>query len=183
MKYTALVFSALLATQAAADIEATTKDGRKVLLDDNGTWHYLLETDQEQAPKMAELVLEHRQALPHGCRLGLRMTNHMESQIRTLVLRFTAFKQGDIPFETVSRGYSFIKPTTDQYQEIQFRGITCDEIDKVQVRAAHNCHVGELTKYSASEERCLELVDVKASELVTLFKKPLSPEPQSAAGQ
>ena len=118
------------------------------------------------------MSLELRKPMPNGCRFGLRMTNHLDTQIRTLVLRFTAYKKGDIPFDTVSRGYSFIKPTTDQYQEIHFRGISCDEIDKVQVRAAHNCHVGDLTKYSATEETCLDLLDVRPSDQVTLFKKP-----------
>ena len=175
MNFKAVLLGALLSTplMAHADLAATTEDGRKVVLRDSGVWEFVTE-DGEAKPKVAPLVLEKFSEIPNGCRLGLRMSNDLEAQIRTLVLRFTAFKAGDIPFETVSRGYSFLKPTTDQYQEIQFRGIACAEIDKVQVRAAHNCHVGELTKYSASEDRCLELVEVRPSELVTIFKKPIS---------
>jgi len=179
MKRRALTLALLLSTQLSlAATEATTADGRKVLLRDNGTWTFVREGAEEDKP-MARLELENRVEIPNGCRLGLRMSNNLNAQIRTLVLRFTAFKAGDIPFETVSRGYSFIKPTTDQYQEIRFRGISCEQIDKVLVRAAHNCHIGELTKYNASEDRCLELVDVRESELMTIFKKPVSAEQQT----
>jgi len=164
--------SLLLASASIADIEATTSDGKKVRLNKNGTWQYILEGEKEATPAMAKLILEKRQELPNGCRLGLRMHNDTNDQVRSLVLRFTALKPGNISFETVSRGYSYIKPTASQYQEIRFRGLSCDEIDKVQVHAAHNCHVGELTKYSASEERCLELVDVKESSKLTIYKAP-----------
>jgi len=164
--------SLLLISTAIADIEATTANGEKVRLNKNGTWQYIHEGEDEAPPAMASLVLEQRHDLPNGCRLGLRMLNDTNSQIRSLVLRFTALKPGNISFETVSRGYSYIKPTASQYQEIRFRGLSCDEIDKVRVHAAHNCHVGELTKYSASEERCLEIVDVKESDMMTIYKSP-----------
>jgi len=167
-----LIACLLLAQWAHADLQATTEDGRKVLLRDNGLWVFAPQEGAEKAAATAELVLEKRQDIPNGCRLGFRVNNNLHAQIRTLVLRFTAYKKGDIPFETVSRGYSFIKPTATQFQEIRFRGLSCDDIDKVRVRAAHNCHIGEMTKYNASEERCLELIDVAASDLMTIYKAP-----------
>jgi hypothetical protein len=129
------------------------------------------------------LQLEKIEDIPNGCRLGLRIDNRLNAHIRTLVLRFTAYKQGDIAFETVSRGYSFIKPTKNQYQEIRFRDLACADIDKVQVRAAHNCHVGELTKYSATEESCLGLVRVEESSLTTIYIAPSESAPQQATGR
>lgn len=172
MRIQTLLSAGLLAcTAAQADLQATTKDGRNVLLKDNGLWEFALEGDQPSRPR-ALLKLEKREDIPNGCRLGLRLDNRLNAQIRTLVLRFTAYKQGDIPFETVSRGYSFIKPTKNQYQEIRFRDLGCGDIDKVQVRAAHNCHVGELTKYSATEDSCLDLLRVAESRLLTIYKAP-----------
>lgn len=169
-----LLASCLAAANVAADIQATTPDGRKVLLKDNGLWEFVQSADDE-APGKASLVLEKREDIaPNGCRLGLRIHNNLSAQIRTLVLRFTAYKQGDIPFETVSRGYAFIKPTQDQYQEIRFRGVSCEGIDKVQVRAAHNCHIGDLTKYSATEDACLALLQTEPSELMTIYQAPPS---------
>ena len=114
--------------------------------------------------------MQNKTELSRGCRLGLRLQNDLSAQIRTLVLRFTAYKDEQIAFETVSRGYSFIKPTNSQYQEIIFRGIRCDEVRSVGVSAARNCHVGELTKYSASPKRCLELIQVAPSKLLPIAK-------------
>jgi hypothetical protein len=158
----------LAAGAAGADTLATTVDGRQVLLREDGRWEYL--QPDTRAERAALLSLENRAELARGCRLGLRLQNDLVAQIRTLVLRFTAFKGDGIPFETVSRGFSFIKPTVSQYQEIDFRGITCDEISAVQVTAARNCHVGELTKYSASADDCAALVEVIPSDILPFAK-------------
>jgi len=173
MKTRLLLLGCLLLSHLAhADIQATAEDGRKVILKDNGIWMYAPVEGTAPPPKTAKLTLEKFADIPYGCELGLRLQNDLNSPIRTLVLRFTAYKPGNIPFETVSRGYSRIKPTANQYQEIKFRGLSCSDIDKVQVEAAHNCHAGDLTKYSASAERCLELVQVMESWHVTIYKAP-----------
>ena len=164
-----LLACTLAAQIAVADTTAITADGRKVLLRDNGTWEYAGKADDD-AEAAATLTLEKKFDISGGCRLGLRLQNDLSAQIRTLVLRFTAYKEEQVAFETVSRGYSYVKPTTSQYQEVSFRGITCDEILSVAVTAARNCHVGELTKYSASGKHCLQLVDVKSSTLLPIAK-------------
>ena len=41
----------------------------------------------------------------------------------------------------------------------------------VAVSAARNCHVGELTKYSASKERCLQLIEVEPSDMLPIAKR------------
>ncbi len=165
------LFALVLAAQAAsADITATTADGRKVLLHDNGTWVFAHPGNEGDKAQRATLTLENRINLAHGCRLGLRLQNNLTAQVRSLVLRFTAYKGEGIPFETVSRGFSYIKPTASQYQEINFRGIGCDDISSVEVTAARNCHVGDLTKYSATEEHCLKLVHITASEMMPIGK-------------
>jgi hypothetical protein len=155
---------------AQADVKATTSDGREVLLRPNGTW-IPVEQAKPDRPRLAVLTLEKRADLPRGCRIGLRLQNDLGASIRTLVLRFTAYKDGDIPFETVSRGYSYVKPTTSQYQEVTFRGIACDDVSFVEIFAARNCHVGELTKYSADAEDCLQLFEVTPSEQMVLSKR------------
>ncbi|MCB1801896.1 MAG: hypothetical protein KDI82_09440 [Gammaproteobacteria bacterium] len=157
---------ALTVPVTAAELTAVTSDGREVLLHDNGKWEFVRQ-EATGEPK-ARLSLENKVDLARGCRLGLRLQNDLPAQIRSLVLRFTAYKDEGVPFETVSRGYSYVKPTNSQYQEISFRGISCDEVRSVEVSAARNCHVGDLTKYSASESRCLELVDVQPSGLLPI---------------
>lgn len=170
-RFTGFLALGLAAQLATADMTATTADGRKVLLRDNGTWEFTGKAKAADGEPRAILTLEKKFDLARGCRLGLRLQNDLPAQIRSLVLRFTAFKDGQVAFETVSRGYSYIKPTVSQYQEISFRGITCNEIASVAVSAARNCHVGDLTKYSASGKRCLELVDVRPSEMLAIAKK------------
>lgn len=167
-----LVF-AVTVTAHAESVIATMADGQKVILRANGTW-VLFEEAAAQAEGKAVLTLEKRQSLANGCRIGLRMQNDLPAQIRTLVLRFTAYKGGTIPFETVSRGYSYIKPTKSQYQEVTFRGITCDEVSSVEVFAARNCHIGDLTKYSASADDCLNLLSVNPSEQMVVTRRQLN---------
>ena len=160
-----------LAAAAAGDIKATTEDGRQVILRDNGTWDFAAEIDEDRGERRAVLTLEDKSELARGCRLGLRLDNQLTAQIRTLVLRFTAYKGDDIAFETVSRGFSYLKPTTSQYQEIAFRGIQCGEISSVEVSAARNCHVGDLTKYSAGADHCLDLIEVAPSQILPIAKR------------
>ncbi|MDJ0738123.1 MAG: hypothetical protein QNJ91_00280 [Gammaproteobacteria bacterium] len=166
-----VILTLLTQAAAAAELTATTADGRKVLLRDNGTWEFASKAASDDEASAA-LTLENQVDLARGCRLGLRLQNDLPAQIRSLVLRFAAYKGPQVAFETVSRGYSYIKPTASQYQEVTFRGIRCDEIDSVAVSAARNCHVGELTKYSASASRCLELVDVRPSDILPIAKQP-----------
>lgn len=172
MDYRFGIFALLLiAPYALADLTAVTGDGRKVTLRDDGSWSFVqvAKDDGDSAPT-AQLTLETKKELSRGCRLGLRLQNDLPAQIRTLVLRFTAYKGEQVAFETVSRGYSFIKPTNSQYQEVIFRGIRCDEIRSLGVSAARNCHIGKLTKYSAASERCLELIQVVPSDLLPIAK-------------
>lgn len=166
----AILVMCIAAHAAAADLTITAPDGRKILLRDDGTWAVIQDGADGEPRRYAALTLEKKADLATGCRLGLRMQNNLTEQIRSLVLRFTAFKEAQIPFETVSRGYSYIKPTASQYQEITFRGIQCEEISLVEVVAARNCHVGDLTKYSAEAHHCLNLIDVVSSDIVTIAK-------------
>ena len=173
MQYRSIGIAALLlaAQLASADVTITAPDGRQVILHDNGTWSVVKESDNPETRRYASLSLEKKFDLARGCKFGLRLQNDLSDQIRTLVLRFTAYKGDRIPFETVTRGYSYIKPTASQYQEISFRGIGCAEITSIEVFAARNCHVGDLTKYSAEAHHCLNLVDVQVSDIVPITKR------------
>ncbi len=156
---------------AGAAQQATLDDGRKVLLKDDGRWEYLsAEPEGEDGRGSAVLTVERRETIPQGCRLGLRLSNDLSTRIRSIVLRFTAYKAGPIAYETLSRGFSLIKPTDSQYREIRFRNVRCDDIVQVQVHGADNCHVGDLTKYTEGSESCLSLVKVADSDLIKIYK-------------
>lgn len=152
-----------------ADVRATTEDGRQVILRSNGTW-VPASAGQESSEGKAVLTLETKEPRNRVCRLGLRLQNNTPETIRSLVLRFTAYIDGNITFETVSRGFTFIRPTLSQFQEIDFRGISCDEIVSVELSAARNCHVGDLTKFSATPGDCLDIVRLEPSSLLPIVK-------------
>lgn len=176
MKYLILTLSVLIAAQAwGATLEATTKSGKKVLLNENGTWAYASAIKADNTPPVKlEMIL--RKPVPNGCRFGFRMTNGLHYRIDSFVLVFTAFKPGNIPYETVSRGWSYIKPTLNQYQEVLFRGVECDEVDKLQITSAKYCDAGDLTRYTADEQTCLELIDLQSTGEANVFKKPFEPQ-------
>lgn len=98
------------------------------------------------------------------------MQINLSTRIRGLVLRFTAHKAGPIAYETQSRGFSLIKPTDNQYREILFRHVSCDEIAQVEVHGANNCHVCDLAKYSDGQDECLSLIEVTDSDLIKIYK-------------
>jgi hypothetical protein len=168
----ALLIAALcgLSAGVGAGQQATLDDGRKVLLKDDGRWEYLTPEATDDEQRSAVLTVERVETLPQGCRLGLRLQNDLTTRIRSLVLRFTAYKAGPIAYETISRGFSLIRPTDSQYREIRFRNVPCDEIAQVQVHGADNCHVGDLTKYTEGSDDCLSLVQVNDSTLIKIYK-------------
>lgn len=152
-----------------AQLTATTDDGRQVVLRENGTWSFVSEAGE--APKrIATLTVIRHESVSNGCVIGLELDNQLNELIRTLVLRFTAYLGPEIKFDTVSRGYSFVRPTLSSYEEIQFRGVTCEDIASVEVSAARNCSVGELTKFSSDPGDCLELIEVAPTNRLVITK-------------
>jgi len=156
---------------ASAGQQATLDDGRKVLLTDDGRWEYLTADEGSLGQQAtAALTVERVESIPQGCRIGLQLDNTLTTPIRSLVLRFTAYKSGPVAYETQTRGFSLIKPTDNQYREILFRDVSCDNIAQVQVHGAKNCHVGDLTKYTDGQDKCLSLIKVVDSGLIKIYK-------------
>lgn len=166
-----LVLAAVCVSGAWAAQEAVTGDGMRVLLKDDGTWDWIdAPTKRDPDAGGARLVVERREPLANGCRFGLRLTNNLNEPIRSLVLRFKAYKPGPLAYDEVTRGFFNIKPTDSQYQAIAFRGLTCDQIEQVEVDAADKCRVGDFSSYWYGAERCIGNVDVVESELVQIYK-------------
>lgn len=157
------------ATIAWSNQQALTDDGRRVLLKDDGSWEYVRAGDEPAG--QIRLSLEKVESLSQGCRLGLRLHNGHSIRIDSLVLHVSAFKPGPILYETVTRGFAFIKPTLSQYKPVMFRGIQCNEIEHVEVEPARNCSIGELTKYSEDRSLCSRLVTVETSDQLTILKR------------
>ncbi len=166
-----LLLTAALIAPAWAARQAVTDDGMRVLLKDDGTWEALdAPAKQDEDAGGARLEVVRRDALANGCRLGLRLTNNLDEPIRSLVLRFTAYKAGPVAYTSITRGFFNIKSTDSQYQTVLFAGITCDQVIEVEVDAAEKCRIGADNSYWYGSDRCIGGVDVMPSDLIRIYK-------------
>jgi hypothetical protein len=173
----ALLLAALLPLAAAgADFEVTAPDGRRILLKADGTWRYVdadekaPAVDKPKATGEAVLALERRAEAGPNCRFGLRLANNTNYEIRNIVPYFSAYRANGVLYETLSIGFYSINPGNNQYREVLFRGITCQEISRLQVSGGSRCEMGDLDRFSYVAGACLERVRVVPSELLQFDK-------------
>jgi hypothetical protein len=166
-----------LSCPARADLELTGPDGRRILLMDNRTWQYVESGDKDQAKDAkdkGEAVLRLERVVDHGpnCRFVLRLVNNLPYEIRSLVPYYSAYRSNGVIYDTVSSGSSFgtMKPGDTQAREIEFAGIRCREIVRVQVTGGDRCDMGELNKFSPPNGECLSRVRVVPSDLMRFDK-------------
>lgn len=173
VRYLALVMLLALTAYAGAEVEVITPDGRRVLLKDDHTWEYLDSQGQPEQEDEERLLLSVTNRAPsgNGCTFGLRLQNQTGDELRSLVPQFSAYKVGDIRFQTVFKGFTGVKPTTEQYQEVEFSGISCEEIAYIGVSGGDRCSIGELTKFSPVKGVCLEMVEIEPSEVIPMRKR------------
>jgi hypothetical protein len=165
-----IVFLALIfCLEASADMEAVTKDGRRVILKDDKTWEYLQSSEADPS-KSAVLSVRNVKDLGGACSIGLRLRNNLGYRIKSLVPTFSVYKTGGSRFESLSKSFSSIKPTRDRYGEIQFHEIGCSEIDHILVHGADQCNMGPLDKYNNEEGECLSKIFIEPSDLITIRK-------------
>ncbi len=164
-----------LSSAAQADVELTAPDGRRILLKDNGTWLYV-EADRtaDTITKEGEaiLVLERKMERGNGCRIAVRLENNLPYEIRSLVPYYSVYRANGVIYDTVSGPSAFtsLKPGDRQSREIDFAGISCQDIVRVQVVGGDRCEMGDLTKFSATKGQCLALVRVVKSDLLRFDK-------------
>ena len=178
-KLVASFFAAALSLSlgAHADFQVTGPDGRRILLKDNGTWRYIERAGKDE-PKgtskeegEAVLTLERKVERGGSCRFVLRLVNNLPYEIRSLVPYYAAYRTNGVIYDTVSPGSGFVslKPGDKQDREVEFLGIACQDIARVQVVGGDRCDMGDLGKWSAPGA-CLARVRVVASEVVRFDK-------------
>jgi hypothetical protein len=123
----------------------------------------------ETVHRAAVLSVHQRRPLNNGCQYVFQLTNKLTTEIRDLTLRFTAYSLADDHLQTVTRQFFGIKPTQQQSAHINF-AFQCDQIKRIEVGDFGRCMVGELTLRSAQPGDCLDLVDIRKSRFVELFK-------------
>jgi len=174
-----LLAAALTFPARAADIELTAPDGRRVVLYDNGTWRYAEgEAAKSQAAGQvkqdgeAVLTLERKIERGNSCRFILRLVNNLPYEIRSLVPYYAAYRADGVIIDTVSSASSFaaMKPGDTLIRDLDFTGIVCRDIVRVQVVGGDRCDMGDLDKYSSEKGECLARVRVVGSDVVRFDK-------------
>jgi hypothetical protein len=156
-------------TRTREGVEVITPDGRHVLLRNDNTWEYI-QIEQGLPSKSALIEVANIKELRNACNIGLRLTNNLGYKIKSLVPTFSAYTRDGILYNTISTAYSSIKPTRDQYRQIQFIGLRCEEIDRVVVGGADHCSMGPMDKFNEAEGECLSHIHVQASDLINISK-------------
>jgi hypothetical protein len=171
-----LVAGIASACAAQADFNVTGPDGRRIMLKDDGTWRYVEQAggDNDKAKEEGEATLQLERKTPrgNGCLYSLRLVNKLPYEIRSLVLYYSAYRANGVIYDTVAAqsSFGFLKPGDQQQREVQFNGIGCDDIDRVQVGGGDRCVMGDLDKFSAAKGQCLARVRVVESDLVRFDK-------------
>jgi hypothetical protein len=116
------------------------------------------------------LTVVKRTELANGCRLGLKLANQTAYQVQSIVPQFSALTRGGVVFETIFAAFTMLKPTKEQYQEITFKGIRCEDVARITVHGADRCTVGDLTRFSPATGECLRHIRVTESDLISISK-------------
>lgn len=183
---------ALAAFAAAADMELTAPDGRRVLLKDDGTWRYADDSaakpagDAQSAEKKPEgeavLSLEGKIEGNRICRLQLRLVNSLPYEIRSLVPELSIARPNGVVYDSLLAGFSFLKPGDSQRREVRFNGINCKDIARVLVGGGDRCEMGDLDKFTPGRGLCLARVRVVASDVLPFEKGPAESGKQEPKG-
>ena len=159
----------------SAEFEVTGPDGSRILLKDDGTW-IRLDSKSADSPtgggKTGEAVLrlESQTELGVGCRYQLRLQNDFPYEIRSIVPAFFAYRPNGVVYDTQSVNFNTLKPGDSQTRQIQFVGIACKDVARLQVGGGDRCEMAELDRFSNDKGLCLSRVRVLASDLVKFDK-------------
>lgn len=156
-------------TRTGEGIEVIAPDGRHVLLRNDNTWEYI-QVEQGSPSESALIEVANIKELSNACRVGLRLTNNLGYKIKSLVPSFSAYTRDGILYNTVTTAFSSIKPTSDQYRQLQYIGLRCQDIDRIVVGGAGHCSMGPMDKFSQAEGECLSHIYVQASDLIDISK-------------
>jgi hypothetical protein len=121
------------------------------------------------------LLLDRKTELGTTCRFGLELVNKLQYEVTSLVLYFSAYRPEGVLYatETPGRQFGSLKPGNSQRRELEFRGIGCKEIARLQVSGGDRCTMGDLHRWSDSTEvkgQCLARVKVVESSVVKFEK-------------
>jgi hypothetical protein len=116
----------------------------------------------------AVLSVHMRKSYQDACKYGMTLTNNLPFKITNLTFRFTAHINGDVPYDTQSKNFYEIRPGENQYRELTFQKVACNEIDRISVTDPGRCAMGDLNRFSADPGDCRKFSDIASSSLVRI---------------
>ena len=118
----------------------------------------------------AELSLLRRDVRGVGCRLSLKLENKLPYPINNLVPFFSAIRPDGVVYQTMSTSFMGLRPGDSQVRTVDFTGIVCDDIGRVQVQGGDRCDMAELDRFTEGKGLCLARVKVLPSSLMRFEK-------------
>lgn len=167
---------------AQADMQLVAPDGRPVLLKDDGSWSYVdgktasgtntkdTKDTKDTKVEQATLALESKTPFGPNCRVALTMTNRLPYEIVQIVPYFSAMRANGAMHQSLGLGFQNVRPTDSKTRVVEFTGIACQDIARIQVVGGDRCEMGELTKFSPDKGQCLARVRVIPSDVLTIEK-------------
>lgn len=157
--------------QAQSDevIRAVTLDGRQVLLKGDNTWEFV-QSNTADPSISAVLTVTRIWDMDDACRLQFRLQNNLGYRISALVPRLAVQNKDGVIYDSKSISFASIKPTDDQYTEVQFSGIGCHAISHMKVYDAARCRMGEIDQWNEEEGECLSHIYVEPSKEINISK-------------
>lgn len=165
-----------VAQNCIADFSAVAPDGRKILLRDNGTWVYDQPADgkapaaDKAGAEQALLSLEKVVKYGPNCRFELKLVNTLPYEIVQIVPYFSAYRASGAMHQSIGAGFQHVRPTASRNRVVEFNGIDCEDIVRIQVTGGDRCEMGDLTKFSADKGQCLERIGLAPSNLLPFAK-------------
>jgi len=122
-------------------------------------------------PKQAVLSLHVKKAYQDACMFGLTLTNTLPYRIKDIAFRFTVILRNGAVYNQITRNFFDLNPTDRQYREITFNGVTCAEIERIEMSDAGRCTMDDLSRFTAKPGDCIDRIHVAASPHISFLRK------------
>jgi hypothetical protein len=119
----------------------------------------------------AVMSVHMRKSFQNACKFGVTLTNDLPYKVTDLTFRLTAVIKGNVPFDTQTKSFSQLRPSDQQYREITFQGVECDEIDRIEVSDPGRCTVDTLNRFNSNAGDCAKFSDMASGGVVSVVKK------------
>ena len=96
--------------------------------------------------------------------------NTLPYEIRSLVPEFVVYRANDVAYTAQTASFGPVRPGDRSRRALQFSGIACADIARLQVQGGDRCEMGDLNKFSDARGQCLARVRLLPSDLLRFEK-------------